>query len=91
MSAFCEEACDVLLGEPGYFGGVEVVEGFAEGFALAKDGDRREASLEAVEHEIPRGRGCRARGGPLVVMVGLHEGVVLRPRCSGFWFLESSS
>ena len=85
MSAFCRRRCDVLLGEAGYFGGVEVVEGFAEGFALAEDGDPREAGLEAVEHEgFPEGAAVVLGAAPLVVMIGLHEWVVCGPGAAGF-------
>ena len=52
------------------------MEGGAEGFALAEDGNPGESGLEAFEHEeFPQGAGVGLGEAPFVVVVLLHEWV----------------
>ena len=65
------EAFDVGFFEAGDLGGIELVEGGAEGFALAEDGDPGESGLEAFEHEeFPEGAGVGFGEAPFLVVVG---------------------
>jgi hypothetical protein len=56
------------------------VEGFAEGFAFAEDGEPGEAGLESVEHEsFPKRTAIALRNTPFLVVIVAQEGVVFCP------------
>ncbi len=62
---------------------LEIVEGAAEIFALAQDGDPRQPGLEAVEHELLEQRAVVPfRHAPFLVVIGDVERVLLRPRAA---------
>jgi hypothetical protein len=60
---------------------IEAVERFAEGRALAQDGDPREAGLEAVQHEFLEHRPVVVFGNaPFLVVIGDVEWIDAWPR-----------
>ena len=60
------------------------MEGGAEGFALAEDGDPGESGLEALEHEeFPEGTGVGFGHAPFLVVVGEVERVAAGPGAAG--------
>ena len=60
--------------------GIKSLEGFAEGVALAQDGQPGQAGLEAVQHELFPERAAVVLGhAPFLVVVGAEKWVILGP------------
>ena len=83
MPASCISASFFLSLQRTIFFRVEAVERFAEGRALAQDGDPGEPGLEAVEHELLEHRPIVVFGhAPFLVVIGDVERIDARPRAA---------
>src|SRR6202789_3768949 len=75
-----KQACYIALSHPRHRLRIKAAKSFAEGFTLAQNGEPRQASLEAVEHELlPQRAAVILRYAPLLVVVFAHKWVVLGP------------
>ncbi len=77
------QALDLWLAVARDFFRRKTVEGAAEIFALAQDGDPRQSGLKAVEHELFVKRAVIIfRHAPFLVVIGEIERIVFRPRAA---------
>src|SRR5678816_1693574 len=75
-----EQACDLPRSVARHRLRIEIVEGGAEGLALAQDGDPGKSCLESFKHQLlKQSAGVGLRHAPLLVVIGDIERVRSRP------------